>query len=534
MADTVAKLTCRSVTAGSGFTQPAPRVLLEHDARHAPTAVTRGRGTLAAGASGGEEQRATRSFAAYSVGGGGGGRPPSVDDTWHRKVLVSHATERPAALNATHAIVEALRQQCDPATGKPFSAHCHADSRVVDLWLEPAGGGAVRAVREGVCAVFFLSDAFCASPRCTRELQHATLKGRASIPVFFERLSGDGTEVDAVRHQTHALRSVDAFAGVELLVCADCRDTSGGGPCASCSQWTVAVSNQPTGDLTAAVRQLGRLVDAEVERAVRRAQHGALRPDVMGAPDASFLQPGEFLPAPARTPHLEPEPELTQEDGVVEIILPGEYVDGEAPSTSAVVTEIKAAIVDALWAEMEQMDVRPASDAPGLADGRLVVLVRKCEQGHVASTLMQGVTVEALDVQLCRCGTPSMHIRIVTGAVILTLLTSPCLLDSSCGENCLISRAPEVGGRGPGELRPRRKRTEPAAVQGFGPLDTRAHPEDTGRASLGSIAVPQHPLRHASDGGSDRRYSLLRRRRTRSLRWIYQPAEEHRQHGVDR
>ena len=321
-------------------------------------------------------------------------------------------------------------------------------SRVVELWLQPEDapeGGAVRAVGEGVCAVFFLCDAFCASPRCRGELQHATLKGRASIPVFFERLSGDGAEADAVRHQAHALRPVvqpDAFRGVQqdLLVCADCRDTRGL-PCASCSQWSVASSTQPTGDLTAAVRQLGRLIDAEVERAVRRAQHGALSgAPVLGALDASFLRPGEFRPTPAHTPHLEPEPELAQEDGVVEIIVPGEYFqrliapgefdDGpEAPpSTSGVVTEIKAAIVDALWAEMEQMDVRPASDAASLADGRLVVLVRKCEQGQVASTLMQGVTVEALDVQLCRKGPPSRHIRIVTGASLLTVFSLSNLL----------------------------------------------------------------------------------------------------------
>jgi hypothetical protein len=53
----------------------------------------------------------------------------------HRAVLISHSRRDPAALNATYALISALRVGQD-ALGVPFSRHCHVDSRRVELWTD--------------------------------------------------------------------------------------------------------------------------------------------------------------------------------------------------------------------------------------------------------------------------------------------------------------------------------------------------------------------------------------------------------------
>ena len=390
---------------------------------------------------------------------------------WYGKVLVSHATEPPAALNAAHAIVNALRDHKDPATGKPFSTHCHADSRIVDLWLEASPDDAVSALGEGPCAIFLIGNAFCSSDRCTRELLHATLKGTASIPVILERpcsderqfqawvadtagaeerkLAFDPDEAEAVWRQARVQRAAPAdkvgLSALAGLVCADCRRTVGTA-CASCSQWSVAAKKASV-DLTEALRQLGRLVDAEIERSIRRAKAtGSVAQMVKGAPDSAFARPGEFLPTPVQTPQLEPEPEISQEDGIVEIVVQGEHGEGlvDTSVAPALIAEIKAAIVAALWAETAQIEMLPASDIQR-ADRRLVVLLRNCPEGQTAARLMQRVTVDALDVQLCRHETSALHIRVVVAG--LPRWGMAALASAALGGSVL--QAPELG---PAEL----------------------------------------------------------------------------------
>lgn len=378
-----------------------------------------------------------RRGAARSSAGGAGPRTAvggvERGEQWDRKVLVSHATEHPAALNAAHAIVDALRQHKDPSTGKPFSTHCHADSRTVDLWLDCTPEHAMKALGEGPCAIFLVGNAFCASRTCAHELLHATLKGTATIPLILEQpcsserqfqawvadiggpatreLSFDADEVNAIWCQARASSTVPAdLFSLADLVCSDCR-LSIGAVCPSCSKWAVA-TKQASGDFTEALRWLGRLVDANVESALRGSHFGS--GSFKGAPDSSFSRPGEFLSVPAQTPQLEPEPELSQEDSMVEILVPGECVEAEGSADmSAVVTEMKAAIVAALWSEMEHIDVVAAGGSSHPEDRRLTVKMQNCPATQVAATLMQRVACDALDVQLCRHETSVLHIRIV-------------------------------------------------------------------------------------------------------------------------
>eukprot|EP01043_Picozoa_sp_COSAG02_P058905 COSAG02_NODE_7412_length_3027_cov_10.277664_4_plen_472_part_00 len=92
--------------------------------------------------------------------------------------------------------------------------------------------------------------------------------------------------------------------------------------------------------------------------------------------------------------------------------MPGELVAAEGSvDLSAATTEIKAAIVAALRSETERFDVLPAGDASG--NRGLTVTLRNCQEAPVAATLLQRVTRDALDVQLCRHETSANHIRVV-------------------------------------------------------------------------------------------------------------------------
>jgi hypothetical protein len=102
-------------------------------------------------------------------------------------VLISHCRRDPATLNATYALISALRVGRD-ASGLPFSRHCHMDSRRVELWtdseqLAEQGGQdwnepILRAMREGVSTVFFVGNAFAGSTNCVREVNWAVQRRR--------------------------------------------------------------------------------------------------------------------------------------------------------------------------------------------------------------------------------------------------------------------------------------------------------------------------------------------------------------------
>eukprot|EP01043_Picozoa_sp_COSAG02_P051738 COSAG02_NODE_5484_length_4288_cov_15.095727_2_plen_597_part_00 len=134
-----------------------------------------------------------------------------------------------------------------------------------------------------------------------------------------------------------------------------------------------------------------------------------------GGAAASTATSGEELSATSvQTPQLEPEPEPSQEDGVVEIIVPGELVAAENPADlSAMAIEIKAAIVAALWSEIENVDVLPAGDVLTQGGRGLTVTLRNCQEAPVAATLVQRVACDVLDVQLCRQETSANQIRVI-------------------------------------------------------------------------------------------------------------------------
>ena len=121
-------------------------------------------------------------------------------DEYSRALLISHNRRDPAALNATYAMVRALRHQRDPETGEPFCARCciGADgsartNATYELWTdkeqlaESAGGDwqepIIRAMLKGVATLFFLGNAFCGSGPCVEELRFAVQKGLPLIPV---------------------------------------------------------------------------------------------------------------------------------------------------------------------------------------------------------------------------------------------------------------------------------------------------------------------------------------------------------------
>ena len=52
----------------------------------------------------------------------------------------------------------------------------------------------LRAMRAGVATLFFMSNAYCGSDPCMKELTFCTIKGWKSVPVFVERLHGTEEE----------------------------------------------------------------------------------------------------------------------------------------------------------------------------------------------------------------------------------------------------------------------------------------------------------------------------------------------------
>ena len=208
---------------------------------------------------------------------------------YHRAVLVSHSRRDPAALNATYAMIWALRLGTDPDTGAPFSNHCHKSSRRVELWtdkeqLAERGGEdwnkpILRAMAKGVATVVFLSNAFCGSGECCNEALFAVRKHHAPIPVWLEDfadteesfdtwlalkadfpggaraiLGRDTKTFDAWQDQARQMEyylgrsqavPADRFDLTEF-VCDICRATRDSA-CAECSDWSKAVARSSKG-----------------------------------------------------------------------------------------------------------------------------------------------------------------------------------------------------------------------------------------------------------------------------------------------
>jgi hypothetical protein len=234
---------------------------------------------------------------------------------YSRALLVSHNRRDPAALNATYAMVHALRGQRDPETGRPFSRHCFVGgdgaartAATVELWTDKeqlaTSAGAdwqepiVRAMLEGVATVVFVGNAFCGSDPCLDELRFCVGQGVQAIPVFLEPLHSCAADFDGWLAQraavpghvisraarrgfaewrvsrglaqfwTGKMQGVDAFFGpaeMECFLCAACRATRDAA-CERCTSWERLQALAVGPVLAAKVAQLGRYVDAAVDR----------------------------------------------------------------------------------------------------------------------------------------------------------------------------------------------------------------------------------------------------------------------------
>ena len=246
-------------------------------------------------------------------------------EEYHRAILVSHNRRDPAALNATYAMLWALRLGLDPETGAPFSRHCHKDSRRVELWsdkeqLAERGGEdwnkpILRAMTKGVTTVVFLGNAFCGSGECAKEAIFAVRERFTPIPVWlewfasteerFEQWLGSKSEfpdgpraildrdvntfdrwqdqASQVKYYMSSAQAVpaDRFDLTEF-VCDICRATRDSA-CVECSDWSKAVARSAaTAKLIDAARALGRFIDHKVDSIMFK-QTGPKAPGPFGA-----------------------------------------------------------------------------------------------------------------------------------------------------------------------------------------------------------------------------------------------------------
>ena len=346
------------------------------------------------------------------------GSAPLKEAEYHRAVLVSYSRRDPAALNAAHALVAALRGECDPATGQPFSKHCHADSRRVELWLEQeqlaarggsgGGGGQLvrRAMKEGVAVVPMLGNAFCASADCVRQLELTACHGYATLPVCLERFA------DEAGFRAWLARNASVPGGPAALL--DAALLTGDAPdfasfrrrAAACSFYTehlqtvgadlFDLQSDPGGGapsaVTEAARQLGSSIDAAVEAKIRRQIELALAERTASAP---AIEP-------------EPEPESDAEmppTSVVELLFAGTLND--PPGAAKMCEQIKAAVLDHLWALAEGLEIvrgTPAEEPPVMSV--LIKLDSRDPQAHsqdakvLSCRLMHRVGPEHFTVEL--------------------------------------------------------------------------------------------------------------------------------------
>eukprot|EP01051_Picozoa_sp_SAG22_P012540 SAG22_NODE_1313_length_4774_cov_31.746310_5_plen_331_part_00 len=212
---------------------------------------------------------------------------------YSRALLISHNRRDPAALNATYAIVRALRHELSLKTGQPFSRHCYIGpdgtertTRTCELWTDKEqlaeSGGAdwqepiIRAAVKGVATIFFLGNAFCGSGPCMEELRFVTQQRLPAIPVLLEtlhrtRAGFDGwlecrqgvpggvisdaalqdfeewkVKVGVEQFWTGGMQGVDLLLDQQqmdtVFLCDNCRDTRDQ-PCCHCTDWGMLRAN---------------------------------------------------------------------------------------------------------------------------------------------------------------------------------------------------------------------------------------------------------------------------------------------------
>jgi len=216
---------------------------------------------------------------------------------FHKAVFVSHSRRDAGPLNATYAVLQALRSKTMP-DGSAFSTACHEASRVVELWTDKeqmaeSGGDnwseiLALAQARSLINVFFLGNAYCGSRECRKEIQFADMKRFRMVPVFLEGFANDQDDFDAavvrcpwmcdadrrefedfesgkmtMERLTWTLQGVPAFLDMSAFLCEKCRTTRDA-VCPDCADFDKAVARSRDGGAklieTAAV--LGKYIDA--------------------------------------------------------------------------------------------------------------------------------------------------------------------------------------------------------------------------------------------------------------------------------
>eukprot|EP01046_Picozoa_sp_COSAG06_P004641 COSAG06_NODE_197_length_20471_cov_11.067053_7_plen_1228_part_00 len=417
------------------------------------------------------------------------------DNEYHRAVLISHCRRDPAALNATYALISALRAGRDDASGAPFSRHCHSDSRRVELWTDkeqlatrggqPWNPPILKAMREGVGTVFFFGNAFAGSRNCTKEVTHAALHGFTAIPVWLEPLARDadslqswaqarpaGLEVMDPSSRTFSQWRLDAdqldYYAIELqgvptnlfdmseFVCDLCRATAKDDTvCPSCSDWSTATQKPSGHKLIDAVKRLGKFIDAEVDR--KMAQAEADREEDELEPTSSAQRTGTAAIA-------EPiQGMAAEEKAAVELIFNGTYTELEIGQHEEVIAAIKTAIIECLWIELEQIEieVQPAAAGGTAASSEEVLTVelrvdpaskyhglpRDMGGGTLSTKHGQGLLKTRVRRILMQHVTPAnIDVHLSTGSIKvcadgLPIWAAACIASSAVGGGAVARRA---------------------------------------------------------------------------------------------
>jgi len=261
--------------------------------------------------------------------------PVLAGEDLRRAVFVSYSRRHAGALNLANVFVNCLRWHERP-DGTPYSRACR-DGLVVP-WMDKEqmaeSGGAdwsrilAEAQTRAFFSVFFLSNAYCGSEECLKELQYSDMKKFARVPCFLEAFANDeddfaakdvatvcdadmkewdGFEIakNTVERLTFRLQGVPAIMDLSQFTCDECRgkrDTV----CVRCTSWASVKQKACAAKLDEMAAMLGRYVDSAAVRAgFLEAAEGtefppAVRPD-RPSPAQAAPEPEPKPPAAAAT-----------------------------------------------------------------------------------------------------------------------------------------------------------------------------------------------------------------------------------------
>jgi hypothetical protein len=136
-------------------------------------------------------------------------------------------------------------------------------------------------------SIFFLSNAYCGSQECLKELQYADIEKYARVPVFLEAFAADQAEFETVatlcdpelqefssfevrknlvKRLMCTLEGVPAFMDLTDFMCVNCGDKRDA-VCAKCTDWACVLELPCFAKLDEMVARLGRHIDSAAVRA---------------------------------------------------------------------------------------------------------------------------------------------------------------------------------------------------------------------------------------------------------------------------